>query len=305
MSDYLADREKHSLISKRPSADWMIVSRLIEAMMCAQSNRNELRNEIGYRGSSHPVEPIISASQLAVNLRVDPASRLQDLIWAVEADPQRTLIRQERLAMLTQDAEFENWMISTRSDVLIVNAMEMTWPMEVPSSTTYFISALTRILIEYNAAIPLSFFCGLHASPGDYLEGPRGLLRSLCFQLLTQSNVQDSNLTFVNNHLLNGVHAQDIGSLSDLFQRLLSVVGQQTWKPIFCLIDGITWFEDARRRSETGVAITALREFVEFLRERQDSVGIILKVLVTSPTAIGFEAQQWLNGARAVDLLDP
>ncbi|KAL9621841.1 MAG: hypothetical protein Q9160_003814 [Pyrenula sp. 1 TL-2023] len=194
--------------------------------------------------------------------------------------------------------------MSDCSAALVVNAREKAWPMQVPSSTSYFISALAQALSHRNAAIPLSFCCGQHATPGDNLEGPRGLLRSLCFQLLTQTTIQDSDLTFVNTHLLDGVRAQEIGSLSDLLQRLISVVGQQDWRPIFCLIDGVSWFEDARRRSETGTVITALREFVALLRERHESIGIILKVLVTSPTAIALEAQQWVSGVQTIDLPD-
>lgn len=188
--------------------------------------------------------------------------------------------------------------------MLLVNAMETTWPMDVPSSTTYLISLLSQSLSSRKAALPLTFLCAMHANPGDYLEGPWGLLRSLSYQLVSQSSLNDSDLSFMDLQLLDGLRTYEISSLCDLFQRLLSTVGLQTWQPIFCLVDGISWFEDGMRQREMGGVMKSLREFVEFLKVNQADTGIILKVLVTSPTAVGFEAQGWLKGVREIKLLD-
>lgn len=251
---------------------------------------------------SYPMESIIGVAELASLLVVNPASHQQDMEWASDTDLQRTPSRQKRAVFLAKDPQFQHWIGSKASDMILVNAMESAWPPEVPSSTSYFISLLTPALLSRNAAFPLSFFCALHATPGDVLEGPRGLLRSLTYQLLAQASVQDSDLTFISLPLLDGVRVHDLSSLSDLFQRLLAVVGQLNWQPIFCLIDGISWFEDGRRRADLGTVLSSLRGFVEHLKARQEETGILLKVLVTSPTAVEFETQRWLEGVRILDL---
>jgi hypothetical protein len=122
----------------------------------------------------------------------------------------------------------------------------------------------------------LHFFCGQHLfSATDSNASPLGLANSLLAQLLSQYPDFE-----ISRQDLADISPNTLDSVQYLFEKL---VGQlEARMMVFCIIDGISLYEDAARLAETRKVMHGLTELVA----RYDGIGPVFKLLLTSPTRI-------------------
>jgi len=176
-----------------------------------------------------------------------------------------------------QQSRFQQWFKADASQMLVVDGMEKSTCTATASPLTYLAALLTQTLESLPAAVPLTFFCGLHAKPEDNLEGAQGIIRCFVSQLLLQN--WEFDCAFIDRNEVERVYTHETSQLCKLFERLLiSTLNNMT---IFCIIDGISWFENNERCMNVRIVMLSLRQLVDKLQ--QNSRGVNLKVFVTSP----------------------
>ena len=179
------------------------------------------------------VHPIISIEQLRELLQVDHESIGRDVQLSIVYGQAMNPNRQQRAAWLMMEPRFQQWFKTSGSNVLVVDGMEME--MDTTSPLTYLSAMLRQNLESLQVAVPLNFFCGMHARPEDSLEGACGIMRSLIDQLLQQG--WNFDLSFLNYAFLEQVRGHEINHLCWLFRNLLTTAPSST---IFCIVDGIS-----------------------------------------------------------------
>lgn len=142
-------------------------------------------------------------------------------------------------------------------------------------STT--LSIVSSGLIETQDANPRStsiyFFCGMHDNANDSVCGPQGLIRSLIGQILQQF---DANLDFISMLSRPLIEKLNLRALCDCFGKLVKQLPART--VLFCIIDGISFFESQLWANDTAKVIGDLRALAY-----DSDVDAIFKLLVTSP----------------------
>lgn len=88
----------------------------------------------------------------------------------------------------------------------------------------------------------LHFFAGQHSFFDDPVTGPRGLMRSLIYQVLLYPNQPSACLDQVGDQAVQDIADGDIGALCWLFRELLKRVVNVT--TILCIVDNVSEFEE-------------------------------------------------------------
>lgn len=231
------------------------------------------------------VQSIINPEQIEELLKVDYESTSRDVQLSLKYGQAMNPRQQQSAAWLMQEPVFQQWFKANGSQILVVEGMEVE--MGPTSSLSYLCAMLQQNLESLQIAVPLSFFCGWHASPGDNLEGASGIMRSLIYQVLGQG--WNFDCSFINLAFLDQVRNFDISYLCLLFRNLLTSVTSIT---IFCLIDGISWYDTSRRSGDVSTMMTYLRDLAE--ETNQADSGIDFKLLITSPKACP-SASTWFS----------
>lgn len=267
----------------------------------AQQNQNFATNVI--------FMPIITIEQLLDILDaglVRPDSRPQESILdTIRQDRDsvfhfgRSLLppsRQEGIATIMQDSHFQSWIKSAGSQTLVINGMEMDshWQ-ETISPISYMCYLLSETLSGGHSATAtsLSFYCGLHSTPGDKIEGAGGMLRSITTQLLL-AHGQTISLSFLDLSTIQSLQNHNIHGLCFLLEHLLAGIGAGI---VTMMIDGISWYESDARLQETTTVMRFLNSLVEAIEARQS--GLVLKLMVTSPTMSRY-SREWFPAAAEV-----
>jgi len=120
----------------------------------------------------------------------------------------------------------------------------------------------------------IHFFCGEHiAAATDENANPMAMMNSLLAQLLTQYpdfEISGQDLAEVSRDTLENV--------ARLFRKLIRQLPPSTM--LFCVVDGMSLYEDSGRLEETEFVMRELTT----LAEKQD--GPVFKLLLTSATRI-------------------
>ena len=217
---------------------------------------------------------------------------IRDIALAHAFGQEMSASRHARVGSLIQDSEFQSWVKAGRSQTLVINGMESNGMDSTLSPLTFLCTLLSKVLSKMRIAEPLIFFCGQHATPGDQFEGAGGVMRSLCSQILiTHGKYLD--LAFLDFIALQAISNHDIVALCRLFNALLERVGQTT---VFCMIDGISWYETEARSRDMHTAMSFLQSLIEAVG--RSSSGLVFKLLVTSPILSQFAHVWFPNGPR-------
>ena len=140
----------------------------------------------------------------------------------------------------------------------------------------------------------LSFFCGLHTDNRDPLQGPRGMLRSLLFQLLSQHGLRDGFEGFTHfmpSERWTGIARHELTDLLWLFRDFVSRSYARA-RRIICVIDGIAKFEKDARPCATDLVMHYPHEEVVGMNA-DGHFGTRFKLLVTTPKLSPY-SQSWL-----------
>ncbi|TEY30287.1 hypothetical protein BOTCAL_0885g00010 [Botryotinia calthae] len=290
-ADWLCDTSKDGLakLQQNPSTSIMTNMIFIPTMPAIPSSIITMQQLLTIldTGSVQPgSQPRESPSDLIV--------RDRDLVSSFG----RTLnpIRQGRIATIMGEPQFQSWFKSAHSQTLIINGMEMDshWQESV-SLMSYMCYLLSDTLsrIHSGSAKSLNFYCGLHSTPGDIVEGVNGMLRSIITQLLLAYG-QRINLSFLDLSAIQELQNHNIQQLCRLLESLLGGIG---FGIVFMMIDGISWYEGEVRLDETERVMRFLNSLVEAVEASQ--TGFVLKLMVTS-SGISQHSREWFPAATEI-----
>jgi hypothetical protein len=169
-----------------------------------------------------------------------------------------------------------NWLVSTTSSTLLINGSCPSTRARSP--ITFFCARLIDSLSSKDNEnfLVLHFFCGQHiSSVTDPNATPLGMMNSLLAQLLLlypDFEISHQDLTSISPNTLD--------SVIQLFKKLVAQLEPSMM--VFCIIDGISLYEDAARLADTRKVVHALAE----LGARDVAMGPTFKLMLTSPTRI-------------------
>ncbi len=214
----------------------------------------------------------------------------------VAADDTSTLLRiiytlslpsQDRAVALINSPDLQSWVTSPSSCALLINGHMAYSEYEIRQSPLSYVcakladSVLSRTLRSLNdtnnSVLAVRWFCGQHTNMAtDYDAHPPGMLNNLLAQLINQCLessypplicdlcVQDSTLK--------------LSDLCDLFVRLVEALPGGTI--LFCIVDGIPYYEDTDRQTECWEVFSNL---INLARRKCDATNGLFKLLVTAP----------------------
>jgi len=207
-----------------------------------------------------------------------------DAVLAITYGSELPLNRQARTASILQNPQFQSWLQAPYSSTLMINGMEFDVDHNSSvSPLTYLCVLLSQTLSTQHMALPLSFFCAQHATPGDALEGASGLLRTLCGKLILLAG-ESIDLSFISDfNMLQAIAAQDIARLCFLLESLVqAMISSSNQSPlvVFCLIDSISYFETQARIGGMDIVMPFLQSMVDVTA--MGNKGVVFKLLVTA-----------------------
>lgn len=206
-------------------------------------------------------------------------SALKSLQEVPEQDLQRclrmglsiNLASQDRVKWMMQARQLQDWLHAARSCTLLLNGNSDANDAFAP--TTFLAAKLLEGLSHIEPVISLHFFGSLHLSFREELkEDASTLIESLISQLLLRDN--SYNLTFISKPDLAKINHNDLLTLCTLFRHLIQQLPNPTF--LFCIIDGINFYERFERRHGF---LTVIKEL---LGVTEDSKDVIIKLLLTS-----------------------
>lgn len=227
-------------------------------------------------------QPLLGPKQLLEILAVPPEALIRDLDYVVRQGLHLSPAEQGQAQSLMRMDRFWMWFTSVDSDMLHVGGSLMD-----PSQHQLRVSSLSAVcativasITQRNAdATALHYFCGLHVSSNDALKGPQGLMRCLTSRLLVELQGKYGvvpNLTFLDAGSIERLQYHNLEQLCDLFCRLIMQFESNT--TIYCMIDGICWFERQDMLEDLFRAVQSIHAMVDDPGKR-----VTLKVLLTSP----------------------
>lgn len=231
---------------------------------------------------AHCSREFINQEQFHASLAVDILSLAQDIENVLR---QRDGIEHScpgQGAWLFQSRQFQQWAVSRKSGSLLVDGNADGFELERMSPMSTCCAALMRSFESMRpggAPLSLSFFCGLHAACNDELFGPRGLMRSLIAQILTNYSFR---LGFVDSHNYRAaLENHDLDHLCAAFKRLIYQLPAHF--VVFCVVDGISLFERDDLQGELNSVASSFRVLCE-----DPALGCFFKLLITSPAQSRF-----------------
>ena len=230
---------------------------------------------------------LVRSDQLLELLRVD----LEDVFEELEATERQGNISdhstQGRSQLLMQNPRFQAWFSSIQSECLLVDGhAEST--MEKTSAMSIVCALIARNLPSATAK-SMTFFCGLHMDEFAAM-GPSDLIRSLLAQLISHYSL---NTTFFDGRAYEELERLNLRRLCALMTGLVKKLPNGA--VLFCLVDGISWYETEEMTRQAYAVIQTLTELTH-----DNGVRAVFKLLITSPTASRFirkcvQPQDWLS----------
>lgn len=225
------------------------------------------------RDYSQQLECYATRPQLLELLMVEFSSATNDIQY---------VLGQGEIASTTYEAKcllqmqgFQHWLSGNLSSFVFVDGSSESHILDRVSPFTIFCAMLSLNLHKVPEATAIHFYCGLHAGSHDRLSGIPGLLRSLISQLLLVH--EDFDLHFIHSPIYFAeLERYDISRLCDTFQQLVRQIPND--RILFCLIDGITFFDDWKWRENLPFVLLKLKA----LADSSSRDGPVFKLLMTS-----------------------
>jgi len=188
----------------------------------------------------------------------------------------------ERSRWLLATDRFRSWArhLEQRADLILING-HLSEVLTGKISALSVIVALIASMRKEQQFVVLHHFCGLHSRLNDTASGPRGMVWSLCSQLvllLTQQKKEVVYFPGMNDAFLEDIGRHDFFALCLLFEALFYQFDERL--TVYCVLDNISEFE-----TSMGGWSSDLSEFVGVLQRiaGEEAQGPILKVLMTAP----------------------
>ena len=241
-----------------------------------------------YKSSSFLTLPrlldILAASPMGIATHVDANNDLEHML---RQGRNINLSDQSQALSLLQTQQFQNWIASQHSKVLLVDG-NMKSAVARVSPMSLLCASLVLGVLDNRPAISLHYFCGLHVASNDPLYGPAGIIRSLLMQLLLVSKVIDVdgeslnidytmfNLNFIDTRRYReDLESHNIAALSRTLKQLIDQLPLDIF--VFCIIDGINLYERSEWLNDLVQIVNCLNQIAQNARLRP-----IFKFLMTS-----------------------
>lgn len=215
---------------------------------------------------------LVRSDQLLEKLKFDLASVSEELEATVRQGNTSDHSTQGRSQLLMQNPKFQVWFSSAKSECLLVDGNAES-AIEKTSAMSIVCALLAQSLPSATAKL-MAFFCGLHMDEFAAM-GPNDLIRSLLAQLISQYRL---NTTFVDGRAYDELQRFDLHRLCALMTELVKKL--PFGAVLFCLVDGISWYETEEMTQEACVVIQTLADLTH-----DSGVRAVFKLLITSSTA--------------------
>ncbi|KAK4208819.1 hypothetical protein QBC37DRAFT_391694 [Rhypophila decipiens] len=179
---------------------------------------------------------------------------------------------QDRLVPAMQSPKLKQWITDTTSSAIFLNFNAT----RNRRSTSFVAAKLADSIQASSSVVVLSFFCDAHSRQlaGDSDLGVAGMMRSLVGQLL----VAYPNYSV---GVVQGIRAANLDSVKDLCKIFILLIGQLPRNmTVFCILDGVTRFEETNAFREEGEAV--VKEMMRVVNWTAEN-GCCFKLLLTSP----------------------
>ena len=206
-------------------------------------------------------------------LEYDMAAKLQ-IIWQVRRQDQY------RVVAIVKFLQLEEWIATTESSALFINADDDAPSMMQP--TSFICAKLVESIAshpsnaepESRTSFPLAFFCGEHLGNDDPSSGPGGMMRNLLAQLLLA--YRDFDLRAVLQ--MQNLNYDDVKDLCHVFDLLITQLPHHI--VVYCVVDAVSFYEDNTAMCEE--AIDVIQNLMDVV-ERTKKSGCAFKLLLMSP----------------------
>lgn len=215
---------------------------------------------------------LVRSDQLLEILRFDLEEVSEELEATVRQGNISDPSTQGRSQLLMQSSKFQNWFSSAKSKCLLVDGNAES-AMEKMSAMSIVCALLAQNLPSATAKT-MVFFCGLHIDEFA-ATGPGDLIRSLLGQIISQYSL---STTFVDGRAYEELRRFDLRRLCALMTELVKKIPHEA--VLFCLVDGISWYETEEMTQETCVVMQTLVDLTY-----DTGVRGVFKLLITSPMA--------------------
>lgn len=252
---------------------------------------------------SYNAQPMISAQQLyqllCTSWKAGGPSTAEDLLPTIQADLQTAKIfvpsplHESQIGLLMADDSFTEFLKSLSSQFLVIHDAKALEG-DASLSTSSYLCALVSEILSVPGLFTLNFFCGLHSAHGSLLEGGSGLMRSLTLQLLQPFENTSFPTQNDPSQVIQGLMVNDLETICAVFTMLLQSIPAGV---VYVMVDGAFWYGTEMRRDDMSAVMLFLNRLVGEVQAA--SRGLVLKVLVTNPTAR--QRSSWGVG-QAVDI---
>lgn len=274
----------------------------LEQLKAEMQNTNALHT-LQLMQLSYNAQPMISALQLhqllCTSWKAGGSSTVEDLLPTFRADLQTAKgfvpspLHESQIGLLMTDESFTYFLKSLSSQFLVIHDTK-TLESDDSLSISSYLCALVSEILSAPGLFTLSFFCGLHSTHGSLLEGGSGLMRSLTLQLLQPFENTSFPIQGDPNQVTQGLMVNDLETICAVFTMLLQSIPAGV---VYILVDGAFWYGTEMRRDDMGAVMLFLNRLAGEVQAA--SRGLVLKVLVTNPTAR--QRNSWGIG-QAVDI---
>ena len=200
-----------------------------------------------------------------------------------------SIASQDRAVALIMSPRLQAWLTNTSSAMMLVNGHMFSNEDEARQSPLSFLCAkliddvLNRSrrsdgMLDHSN-IGIRWFCGLHTDMRrDPDAHPKGMMNSMISQLINQALDLFSGVSMGDSSLLD--RDLDLESLNSIFESLVMTLPSDE-TILFCLIDGISFYEIEDRENDCEEVLFMLTSLVR--RCQQIDHGPVIKFMVTAP----------------------
>ena len=193
-----------------------------------------------------------------------------------------------RCEMILRASEIYHWMLTPTSKLLVIEANLGGGSIINPVSYT---CALLAEALGYRkrGVIMLSAFCSLHLDMDSPNSGLKQVMIALLLQLL-HNFPEQSVYSMPDAKTLKGLHkeSKSFSSLISTFKNILRQLPSNV--TVFCIVDGLGWYEDNYQEVEVRKVVTMLQELVT-----QEAIMCPFKVLLTTATRLTEETRSLVD----------
>ncbi|KAL3306068.1 Acidic mammalian chitinase [Colletotrichum asianum] len=242
------------------------------ATLRSRLSNNSLRQEHAHSfGSVH----------LLAALKVPADSSVGDMNLVMEEAESLDPAGRGKAQWLFETDEFRQWFRRDGSSLLLVDGCLEPEFVEFVSPLSAICGGLITALLEDEDSAVVFFFAGLHTdtpASEDINTGPAAMMKSLIAQLLKSPKLPPPDLGFLSEEMLEACRRGECYVLCKVFVEIVKQTPSQ--KTIFCIIDGISWYEHDPWQQD----VYRVASVLEHLAKREDlGESGPLKVMLTSP----------------------